>query len=60
MNIFICFANDPRRIRWHVVDNSLHTYKLASCGFNNQITQIIGKETFAEKLADGKIVREAA
>ena len=36
------------------------TYKLASCGFNNQVTQIMGKAVFAQRLADGLIVKEEA
>lgn len=58
MNIFVHFANDPLRIRWHVGDSSLHTYKLASCGFNNQVTRLMGKEAFARDLLNGLIVRE--
>jgi hypothetical protein len=58
MNIFIHFVSDKHLIRWHVVENDQDTYKLASCGFNNQVTRTIRKLELTEGLANGAIVRE--
>jgi hypothetical protein len=58
MSIFVHFADDTHRIRWHVVENDPATYKLASCGFNNQVTRTVAKSALAEGLANGTIVRE--
>lgn len=58
--MFIHFTNDRNRIRWHVVESDANTYRLASCGFNNQVTQVMGKAVFDEALQMGLIVKEAA
>lgn len=59
-NLFIRFSKDKNCIRWHVIENDANSYKLASCGFNNQVTQIMGKTVFDEALRQRWIVRDQA